>query len=127
MVLQRKMAQVQIHCAEPWVWLSTMMLSVVHQNSMWLMTMPNALLLVQQNVRYVKNIAFVNVVSSFLFFFFFPILQNILECSSSSFVVSPTFWLYGIYDVIRIMNVVLALQAALFVLILILLSYQKAF
>lgn len=88
--------------------------------------MPNALLLVQQNVRYVKNIAFVNVVSSFLFFFFFSILQNILECSSS-FVVSPTFWLYGIYDVIRIMNVVLALQAALFVLILILLSYQKAF
>lgn len=61
------------------------------------------------------------------FFFFFSILQNILECSSSSFVVSPTFWLYGIYDVIRIMNVVLALQAALFVLILILLSYQKAF
>lgn len=90
--------------------------------------MPNALLLVQQNVRYVKNIAFVNVVSSFLFFFFFfSILQNILEYSSSSFVVSPTFWLYGIYDVIRIMNVVLALQAALFVLILILLSYQKAF
>lgn len=87
--------------------------------------MPNALLLVQQNVRYVKNIAFVNVVSSFLFFFF-SILQNILECSSS-FVVSPTFWLYGIYDVIRIMNVVLALQAALFVLILIPLSYQKAF
>lgn len=63
----------------------------------------------------------------FSFFFFFSILQNILECSSSSFVVSPTFWLYGIYDVIRIMNVVLALQAALFVLILILLSYQKAF
>lgn len=128
MVLQRKMAQVQIHCAEPWVWLSTMMLSVVHQNSMWLMTMPNALLLVQQNVRYVKNIAFVNVVSSFLFYFlFFSILQNILECSSLLFVVSPTFWPYGIYDVIRIMNGVLALQAGLFVLILILLSYQKAF
>lgn len=128
MVLQRKMAQVQIHCAEPWVWLSTMMLSVVHQNSMWLMTMPNALLLVQYNVRYVKNIAFVNVVSSFLFYIlFFSILQNILECSSFLFVVSPTFWPYGIYDVIRIMNVVLALQAGLFVLILILLSYQKAF
>ena len=62
----------------------------------------------------------------FFIFYFFSILQNILECSSFLLVVSPTFWPYGIY-VIRIMNVVLALQAGLFVLILILLSYQKAF
>lgn len=100
MVLQRKMAQVQIHCAEPWVWLSTMMLSVVHQNSMWLMTMPNALLLVQQNVRYVKNIAFVNVVSSFLFFFFFFYfakyfgMQLLLICCFSYLLAIWDIWCY---------------------------------
>lgn len=100
MVLQRKMAQVQIHCAEPWVWLSTMMLSVVHQNSMWLMTMPNALLLVQQNVRYVKNIAFVNVVSSFLFIFFFFYfakyfgMQLLLICCFSYLLAIWDIWCY---------------------------------
>lgn len=98
MVLQRKMAQVQIHCAEPWVWLSTMMLSVVHQNSMWLMTMPNALLLVQQNVRYVKNIAFVNVVSSFLFFFFFYFAKyfgmQLLICCFSYLLAIWDIWCY---------------------------------
>lgn len=46
------MVQLLILCAEPWVWHNTMTLSVVHQNSTWLMTMPSDLLLVQRNVRY---------------------------------------------------------------------------
>lgn len=48
------MAQLRILCAEQWVWPSTMMLSAVHQNSMWLMTMPRDLLLVLQNARYAR-------------------------------------------------------------------------
>ena len=46
------MAQLLILCAEQWVWPNTMMRSLVHPNSMWLMIMLSDLLLVQQNARY---------------------------------------------------------------------------
>ena len=52
MALQKTKAHLLIYCVEQWVWRNTMTLSVVHQNSTWLMIMPSDLLLVLQNARY---------------------------------------------------------------------------
>ena len=55
MALKKAKAQLRILYAVQWVLLSIMMLSVGHQNSMWLMIMPSDLLLVLWNVRYSQH------------------------------------------------------------------------